>query len=126
MFHITTARWLLTVPLACAALPAFAQVPLDHRSAMAGYRHFADEKPLPWKEANEVVHSRGGWRAYAKEAEVSAPGKAGADAGSGDAHGHAGHAMSMPSPEAADVPDAHGSHGTHGAHDMPSTPKGRP
>lgn len=125
MFHITTARWLLTVPLACAALVAFAQAPLDHRSAMAGYRHFADEKPLPWKEANEVVHSRGGWRAYAKEAELSAPSNAGdgAGAGSGEAHGHAGHAMPTPSPEVADVPDAHGSHGAHG---MPGIPKGRP
>jgi hypothetical protein len=53
---------------------------------MEGYKPFAEEKPSPWKEANETVHRRGGWRAYAKEA-----------AGEG-ADPHAGHSMSMPKP----------------------------
>ena len=33
---------------------------------------FADEKVLPWKEANDKVAEIGGWRAYAKEAQASA------------------------------------------------------
>lgn len=96
MFTFLPARWLAALP-ALAALAAGAQtgpapVPataaepaaaLSFRSAMDGYKPFADEKPVPWKEANDTVHQRGGWRAYAKEAA------AGADA---DPHaGHAGH-----------------------------------
>ena len=110
MSHITTARWLLTVPLASAALGAFAQAaqpPLNYRSAMAGYRSFADEKPVSWMEANELVHRRGGWRAYAKEAET--PDVAG---DRHEAHGHAGHAMPM--------------HDTPRAPGATATPKGRP
>jgi hypothetical protein len=39
-----------------------------YRSAFDNYRSFADEKPVPWKEANETVRAVGGWRAYAREA----------------------------------------------------------
>lgn len=39
-----------------------------YRSAFDNYQSFADEKPVPWKEANETVRAVGGWRAYAREA----------------------------------------------------------
>ena len=56
---------------------------------MEGYKPFTDEKATPWKAANDTVNSRGGWRAYAKEAsgEPSAP------SGPAVANPHAGHAM---------------------------------
>lgn len=44
---------------------------LTYKSALEGYRPFAEEKPIPWKEANETVYRRGGWQAYAKEASGS-------------------------------------------------------
>jgi hypothetical protein len=104
MFTFLPARWLAALP-ALAALAAGAQtgpapVPataaepaaaLSFRSAMDGYKPFADEKPVPWKEANDTVHQRGGWRAYAKESASEADDK------SSEASGpHTGHSMSMP------------------------------
>ncbi|CAN7335551.1 hypothetical protein LJR130_001805 [Variovorax sp. LjRoot130] len=97
MFTFLPARWLAALP-ALAALAAGAQTspapntaaateaaaPLSFRSAMEGYKPFAEEKPIPWKEANETVYQRGGWRAYAKE-------------GAGETDDpHAGHSMSTP------------------------------
>ena len=79
MFASLPARWLALAP-AVGALSAIAQPtppPAEPRarppvvaypSALEGYRPFADEKPIPWKAANDTVHRRGGWRAYAKEA----------------------------------------------------------
>jgi|KBSMisStaDraftv2_1062788.scaffolds.fasta_scaffold1911092_2 hypothetical protein len=78
MPHSSPARW-LAVPWAVAALSATAQplpVPADtaptanppiptYKSAFEGYRPFADEKPIPWKEANETVRRRGGGAAPA-------------------------------------------------------------
>ena len=104
MFTFLPARWLAALP-ALAALaagaqtgpapvPAMAEKPaaaLPFRSAMDGYKPFADEKPVPWKEANETVHQRGGWRTYAKERAGEAD-----DKSSGAADPHAGHSMSMP------------------------------
>jgi len=103
MFHSSLARWLAvfpaTVALAAAAQPASTPPPapaagrtaateapppvLTYRSALEGYQPFADEKSIPWKEANETVHRRGGWQAYAKEA-------------SGAPAAHPGHTMPMP------------------------------
>ncbi|MDM0002012.1 hypothetical protein QTI24_25635 [Variovorax sp. J22P240] len=98
------ARWLAALP-ALAACAAVAQTPstpastgagatppaLTYRSALDGYRPFADDKPIPWREANDTVHGRGGWRAYAKEAQgsgdVAAP--------SNDAHPQEGHGHAM-------------------------------
>jgi hypothetical protein len=108
MFTFLPAHWLAALP-ALAALAAGAQtgpapVPataaepaaaLSYRSAMDGYKPFADEKPVPWKEANETVHRRGGWRAYAKENAGDA-----GDKPSGAADPHAGHSMSTPKPTA--------------------------
>ena len=69
------ARWLAVLPAlavfsaagqtasAPVALPENAD--LSFRSSMEGYKPFADEKPIAWKQANEVARQRGGWRAYA-------------------------------------------------------------
>ncbi|WP_244503696.1 hypothetical protein [Variovorax sp. CF079] len=71
-------------PNTAAATEAAAPLSLSFRSAMEGYKPFAEEKPIPWKEANETVYQRGGWRAYAKE-------------GAGETDDpHAGHSMSTP------------------------------
>jgi hypothetical protein len=43
-----------------------------YRSAFERYQPFAEEKVLPWKEANDTVRAIGGWRAYAKEANEEA------------------------------------------------------
>lgn len=101
MFTSLPAVWLASLT-AFVALSAGAQTApatgtppamppsLSYRSAMDGYKSFADEKPVPWKAANETVRSRGGWRAYAQEAsgEPADPKKAAAAADP-----HAGHAM---------------------------------
>src|SRR6185369_6910906 len=90
MFHSSPARWLAALP-AMAALAAMAQPApapsgtaptvappaLSYRSAFEGYRPFSDEKPIPWKEANDTVHRRGGWQAYAREASDTRPDEAG-------------------------------------------------
>ncbi|WP_076997263.1 hypothetical protein [Variovorax sp. KK3] len=108
MPHPRPARWLATLP-AVAALTAAAQTapapaasiqpeaqaPLSFRSAFDGYRPFVEEKAIPWKEANDTVRARGGWRAYAKEGAGEAPREAaGAPARAPDPH--AGHHMPMP------------------------------
>jgi hypothetical protein len=75
-----------------------ARVPaVVHPSPFAGYRRLGDDRPVPWKEANEAVNRIGGWRAYAREAQTpdpaaSAPGaRAPAPPASGPAPGHGGH-----------------------------------
>ncbi|BEP39393.1 hypothetical protein GmRootV59_57640 (plasmid) [Variovorax sp. V59] len=103
MFHSLPARWLAVFPAVAAALAAAAQpasVPsadegaagaptaLSYRSAFEGYRPFTDDKPIPWKQANETVRQRGGWKAYAEEA-------AGGSASDAPA-AHQGHTMPMP------------------------------
>jgi hypothetical protein len=104
MLTFLPARWLLAVLPALAALAAGAQTrpapdaaaatdapALAYRSAMEGYRPFTEEKPVPWKEANETVRQRGGWQAYAKEGAGGAE-----DKPSAAADPHAGHAMPKP------------------------------
>ncbi|CAN7672325.1 hypothetical protein [Variovorax paradoxus] len=108
MFPSLPARWLAVLPamaaaLAAAAQPAPASAPraeeaatrapttLSYKSALEGYRPFTDDKPVPWKEANETVRQRGGWKAYAEEAA------GGAGGGASEAPAaHQGHAMPMP------------------------------
>lgn len=109
MFHPLPARWLAVFPamaaVAAMAQPAPGEAPaaappaLTYKSALEGYRPFTDEKPIPWKEANETVRQRGGWQAYAKEAAGSGnsagaeqPAKGKAD----DPAAHQGHTMPMP------------------------------
>lgn len=48
---------------ATAAVP-----PLVYRSTLSTYRRLGDDKPVPWREANDNVARIGGWRAYAREA----------------------------------------------------------
>ena len=51
-----------------AAVPA-----LVYRSSLSRYRNFTEPEVAPWRETNEVVRQRGGWRAYAREAREPAP-----------------------------------------------------
>ena len=51
-----------------AAVPA-----LRYESAMAQYRRLGDDKPVPWREANDTVARIGGWRVYAREAQQADP-----------------------------------------------------
>lgn len=44
----------------------------NYRSTFEGYRAFEDVKPTPWRQANETARARGGWRAYAQEAQAPA------------------------------------------------------
>ena len=101
MYSSLPAGWLAALP-ALAACAAVAQTPatpastdaasappaLTYRSALDAYRPFADDKPIPWREANDTVRIRGGWRAYAKEAQ--GPGDVAAPSTGADPH--AGHA----------------------------------
>lgn len=55
-------------------LDATAVVPATgYHSAFARYRGLGDDPPLSWREANDAVARIGGWRAYAREAQQSAP-----------------------------------------------------
>ena len=43
-------------------------------SPLRAYQGFAEPQVAPWRETNELVRQRGGWRAYAREArEPDAP-----------------------------------------------------
>ena len=115
MFHSSLARWLAVFPamvaLAAVAQPASTLAPapvsaaateasppvLTYKSALEGYRPFADEKPIPWKEANETVYRRGGWQAYAKEASGAIAAEAESPKGAAAAPvGQPAHSMPMP------------------------------
>jgi len=51
--------------------PATAQqdtTPAAFRSALEGYQPYADDRMVPWKEANDSVGRIGGWREYARHA----------------------------------------------------------
>ena len=45
----------------------------SYRSAWSGYRPFADEKVVSWKDANDEVRRIGGWRAYLRESQSGQP-----------------------------------------------------
>ncbi len=58
--------------------PSVAADPLDpqarvpaatYTSPLSTYRRLGEDKPVPWKDANETVNRIGGWRAYAREAQ---------------------------------------------------------
>ena len=54
-----------------------AQVPATrHESSLAQFRRMGDDKPVPWREANDAVARIGGWRVYAREAQQPDPGTA--------------------------------------------------
>ena len=80
-----------------AAVPASA-----FRSSLSRYQAFTEPDVAPWRETNELVRQRGGWRAYAREAREPAPATTpspAAPAASQPANvkpampGHAGHEM---------------------------------
>lgn len=115
MFPSSPARWLAVLPV-MAALAAMAQPApapsgtapsaapptLSYKSAFEGYQSFADEKPIPWKKANDTVQRRGGWQAYAKEASNDTrPAETGSPQGAAAAQ--PGHAMPMHGTPAAPV-----------------------
>ena len=52
--------------LATAPVP-----PLVYKSPFAGFRAL-DDKPIPWRQANDTTNAVGGWRAYAREAQAPA------------------------------------------------------
>ena len=69
-------------------------------SPLRAYQGFAEPQVAPWRETNELVRQRGGWRAYAREArEPDAPQPAArgasqpAPAAKPASGGHAGHEM---------------------------------
>lgn len=69
-------------------LDAQARVPaVTHRSALATYRRLGEDKPVPWKEANDTVTRIGGWRTYTREAQQPDP-QASAPAQGGHHHHH--------------------------------------
>lgn len=54
--------------------PAFQPVPqpaMPYRSALDGYRPYADQNVAPWTASNEAVRAAGGWRAYARQAQAA-------------------------------------------------------
>ncbi len=53
--------------------PRAAVPPPAYRSALHGYRTWAEVQATPWRAANDEVARIGGWRAYAREAQASAP-----------------------------------------------------
>jgi hypothetical protein len=80
---------------------AKAQVPAAlYVSPMRTYQGFAEPQVAPWRETNELVRQRGGWRAYAREArepDAPKPAAPGASqpmpAAKPASGGHAGHEM---------------------------------
>ena len=78
-----------------------AQVPATlYASPLRTYQGFAEPPVAPWRETNELVRQRGGWRAYAREArepdaaKPAAPGASQpAPAAKPASGGHAGHEM---------------------------------
>lgn len=75
-----------------AAVPA-----ARYRSPYTGYRSFAEPAVAPWRDTNERVRQRGGWRAYAREASAqpaASPASAPAPAQTPlPSPGHSGHRM---------------------------------
>lgn len=65
--------------------------PGAYQSALDGYQPYREEKPQPWKQANDTVGKVGGWRAYAKEAAEPASQGGTVSAPPGAANPHAGH-----------------------------------
>lgn len=80
---------------AAAAVPG-----APYRSAFSAYKPDADTATAPWRDTNQRVRQRGGWRAYAREAAASdaaqaptpasAPPPAPAAAASTAPHDHSG------------------------------------
>ena len=68
-------------------------------SPLRAYQGFAEPQVAPWRETNELVRQRGGWRAYAREAREA------------DAAPTAAPTASRPAPAAKPTPGGHSGHG---------------
>ncbi len=71
-----------------------------YESAFKGYRKFEDQPVASWREANDLVHQLGGWKAFAggkvpdapvAPAAAGEPSKTSQPPGPPAAGGHAGH-----------------------------------
>jgi hypothetical protein len=88
---VVQAQTVVQPALAAASSPAMASSAArspNYRSAFEGYRSFADQPLTPWREANDVVKSVGGWQAYAREGQGEPP--AGANNAAAMPAAHAG------------------------------------
>ena len=67
--------------------------PAAYESTLKRLRRPADTQPVPWREANDTVSRIGGWRAYAREAQVvpSAPAAPSTPPAAVPSPAHAGH-----------------------------------
>jgi hypothetical protein len=119
-FHL---RWLMPAALGALAFAAAAQIPpsaarkadpLDasasvpavaYESAFSRYRRAADERAIPWREANDTVARIGGWRAYAREAQQPEPAPSAPAAPPAKPNPNA-----MPMPMPMPMPQGHGGH----------------
>ena len=90
------------LPALAASLHAAAQAPQPapsasapvaraYRSAFENYRPFAAEEVQDWRRSNDTARDIGGWRAYAREMQGTAPSKAPAASQPKAADPHAGH-----------------------------------
>ena len=111
----STLRWLTPAALCAAALAAAAQTspstarkadPLDasasvpavaYESAFSRYRRAADDKAIPWRDANDTAARTGGWRTYAREAQQPEPAASAP-------------AAPPPKPDPQAMPQGHGGH----------------
>ncbi|MDL2339531.1 MAG: hypothetical protein QFE16_16985 [Pseudomonadota bacterium] len=90
-------------PAGARADPADPKAPVPaapYVSPLRAYQGFAEPQVAPWRETNELVRQRGGWRAYAREAREPDAAKSIAPAASQPASaakpaptGHVGHEM---------------------------------
>lgn len=87
-----------TAPAAPAPVASSSGAP-SYRSAFDGYRAYAEQPVLPWREANNVVGRIGGWQSYARE------GQGGPAAGSGETPAPA---AEQGKPEMPGMPASHG------------------
>ena len=74
--------------------------PASYSSPLQAYQRFAEPAVAPWRETNDLVGQRGGWRAYAREASdpnAAQPAAPGASQPTSPpkpaAGGHSGHSM---------------------------------
>ena len=79
-----------------AAIPALAL-----RSSLSRYQAFTEAEVAPWRETNDTVRQRGGWRAYAREAREPA---------SATTPSPAAPAASRPAPSAKPAMPGHAGH----------------
>jgi hypothetical protein len=63
------------LPASGSAVTPAPRTPVVYRSAFDGYQPDRETEATNWKQANDTVHTIGGWRSYARE---SAPASTGA------------------------------------------------